>query len=386
MKKIIVSLALSLFVALPLLAGLENPVAPNPIDEIQQLRQELAEQTKRVDRLYELLGPQMTELEERAAALNQQSEEDAALKLQMVCVLTNLDLTTRAQFSPAENVFAVLTRQGTLQIYNLEGKLLRALSVPGERLKTFGYALDGKRMLLGTQTGKVYVWNLAEEKPRLVFAKLERPVCHLLWLPNPERFLLAYDQTTGAYAGFIVRLADGAPLREFSSRWQISTYQAVAASADGKWFGALDIPGQQRAGYLLDSTDGSIKAKLRDDDYPSGPLSIGIAPDNNTVAVGYAPYNLSLWDAAQQKELRLIKAHSNWVTTLAFSPDSRRLISGGGDNTARIWDVASGGEIGRIRVQPDGCVYVNAVGFSADGKYVLAAAENNMIFIAKTPN
>jgi WD40 repeat protein len=195
---------------------------------------------------------------------------------------------------------------------------------------------------------------------------------------------VAYDKALGQYAGFIVRLADGEPVANFSSHWQIATYQAIAASADGKWIGALDVPNEERAGYLLNSTNVEIKLKLIDADYPSGPLSIGIAPDNNTVAVGYAPYNLGLWDAAQRKELRLVKAHSNWVTTLGFSPDSQRLISGGGDSTARIWEVATGKEIGRIRFE-GASTYVNSVGFSADGQLVFGAAENDVLIVAKAP-
>jgi WD40 repeat protein len=91
-----------------------------------------------------------------------------------------------------------------------------------------------------------------------------------------------------------------------------------------------------------------------------------------------------VWDAAQQKELRLVKAHSNWVTSLGFSPDSRRLISGGGDSTARIWEVATGKEIGRIRFEGES-TYVNSVGFGPEGKLVLAAAEHDTLVIAKAP-
>lgn len=362
-----------------------NPPITDTAATVLRLQEQLDQQTKRIDRLYEALGPQLADLEERATELKKQTAEDAALKLDTVCKLVELGLTTQARFSPSENVFAVVARKGTVQLFNLEGKLVRELSLPDEKLEAFGYAPDGKRMLVGTHTGKVLLWNLADEKPRLVFARQDKPVSHLLWLPNPDRFLVAYNHAVGEYAGFIVRLADGEPVGEFSSHWQISTYQAVAVSADGKWIGALDVPNEERAGYLLNSTNVENKVKFKDDDYPSGPLSIGIAPDNNIVAVGYAPNSLNLWDATGQKELRLVKAHSNWVTTLGFSPDSRRLISGGGDNTARIWDVATGKEVGRIRVQPEGCIYVNSVGFSVDGKYVLAAAENDTVMIAKAP-
>ena len=377
--------SIGLFVVLPLLAGPENLAASDAnMTEIQQLRAQLAEQTRRIDRLYDALAPQLEELEHRAAEMKKQAEEDAALKLETVCVLKDQDLTTCAQFSPVDNTFAAVTHKGTVLIFSTAGKQLRELSLPDDRLTAFGYAPDGKRMLVGTRTGKVLLWDLAAEKSQPVFARLEKPVCHLLWLPNPDRFVVAYEKTLGEYAGFIVRLADDQPVFNFSSRWQIPRYQAIAASSDGKWIGALDVPDEERAGFLLNSTNVEIKVKLRDDDYPSGPLSIGIAPDNNTVAVGYAPYNLGLWDAAQRKELRLVKAHSNWVTTLGFSPDSQRLISGGGDSTARIWEVATGKEIGRIRFEGES-TYVNSVGFSADGQLVFGAAENDVLIVAKAP-
>jgi len=363
-----------------------NPLPANVAVELRRLREELDVQTRRLDRLFQALSPHLQELEAQAAKLKEQEEQDAALKLETVCVLKGQDLTTRAQFSPTDSTFAVVTRKGTVLIFSVTGKQLCELSLPDERLTAFGYAPDGKRMLAGTRTGKVVLWDIAAAKTQPVFSRVEMPICHLLWLPNPSRFVVAYEKAVGQYAGYIVRLADGEPVLDFSSHWQISTYQAIAASSDGKWIGALDVPKEERGGYLLNSTNVEIRLKLVDSDFPSGPLSIGIAPDNNTVAVGYGPNSLSLWDASRQKELRLVKAHSNWVTSLGFSPDSQRLISGGGDNTARIWDIASGNEIGRIRVQPDGCIYVNAVGFSSDGKLVLAAAESDTLIIAKAPN
>jgi WD40 repeat protein len=69
---------------------------------------------------------------------------------------------------------------------------------------------------------------------------------------------------------------------------------------------------------------------------------------------------------------------------LAFSPDSKRLISGGGDSTARIWDVQTGREIGRVRFEGES-TYVNSVGFSPDGKLILAAAQNDVLVVAKAP-
>lgn len=37
------------------------------------------------------------------------------------------------------------------------------------------------------------------------------------------------------------------------------------------------------------------------------------------------------WDAATGREVLTIKGHSHWVTSVAFSPDDTRIVSGSGD-------------------------------------------------------
>ena len=42
---------------------------------------------------------------------------------------------------------------------------------------------------------------------------------------------------------------------------------------------------------------------------------------------------------------KILSGHTNWVTSLAFSPDGTSLFSGSGDKTLKLWDIQTGGVI-----------------------------------------
>jgi WD40 repeat protein len=183
-------------------------------------------------------------------------------------------------------------------------------------------------------------------------------------------------------AGAVLARDTGKVLWQFRS-FVRNDFFTLAGARDGRCLAILDIPGQPRAGFLLDGATGEVLQTCYDRAHGSGPLSVGISPDGNTLAVGYAPWDVILWEARTGKRQALLKGHENWVVSLAFSTDSKRLISGAGDSTARVWDMERGKEIGRIRFQ-GGSTYVNSVGLSPKGDIVFALAEG-MLVVAEGP-
>jgi len=60
-----------------------------------------------------------------------------------------------------------------------------------------------------------------------------------------------------------------------------------------------------------------------------------------------------------------LKGHGAWVTSVAFSPDGRHIVSGSWDHTVRVWDAWTGQSVMKPLVGHEGIV--ESVVFSPDG-------------------
>ena len=71
-----------------------------------------------------------------------------------------------------------------------------------------------------------------------------------------------------------------------------------------------------------------------------------------------------------EDDVQTIRAHADHqVLSLVFSPDGKRLASGGADETLKVWDVATGKQVLSKRLQG----ICSGVAFSSDGKRVASA-------------
>jgi WD40 repeat protein len=68
--------------------------------------------------------------------------------------------------------------------------------------------------------------------------------------------------------------------------------------------------------------------------------------------------------------------HKNWVNTAAFSPDGARVLTASGDQTARVWDGATGASIGKPLPHDHD---VTSAAFSPDGARIVTASDDNTV-------
>jgi eukaryotic-like serine/threonine-protein kinase len=76
-----------------------------------------------------------------------------------------------------------------------------------------------------------------------------------------------------------------------------------------------------------------------------------------------------LWEAASGRPFGGRLAHRGRVRVAVFSPDGRRLLTGGGDTIARLWEAATGRLLGEAP-HPEG---IMAAAFTPDGRHFAAA-------------
>jgi uncharacterized protein YjiK len=95
---------------------------------------------------------------------------------------------------------------------------------------------------------------------------------------------------------------------------------------------------------------------------------VAFSPDGRFVVTGSLDNTAKLWNIATGTEIRTFKGHSNTVLAVAFSPDSRFVVTGSSDNTAKLWNIATGTEIRTFKGHSDS---VLSVAFSPDSRFVV---------------
>jgi WD40 repeat protein len=57
---------------------------------------------------------------------------------------------------------------------------------------------------------------------------------------------------------------------------------------------------------------------------------------------------VKVWSVSARKEVASLAGHTNYVSSVAFSPDGQHIVSGSGDNLVKVWSVSGGKDLASL--------------------------------------
>ena len=90
---------------------------------------------------------------------------------------------------------------------------------------------------------------------------------------------------------------------------------------------------------------------------------------------------MKVWDAETGQELLSLKGHTSQVTSVAYGPDGRRVLSGSWDKTVRVWGAETGQELLSLKGHT---AAVNCAAFGPDGRHVATGSDDKTVRVWDT--
>jgi WD40 repeat protein len=175
---------------------------------------------------------------------------------------------------------------------------------------------------------------------------------------SPDTRLLAIVAKSGA-----VRIVESATGRRVAQLTLANVSEEFVFSPDGRHI----VIGGGSSLRLFDTATGNSVATLA---HGGWVLARAFSPDSRLLATGSRDNFARVFDANSGKELSRV-AHGGFVMGVAFSPDNRTLASVGDDRAARLSEVETGKEVVRLALTHEG--RTDAVAFSPDTRLLITS-------------
>jgi WD40 repeat protein/serine/threonine protein kinase len=265
--------------------------------------------------------------------------------------------------------------EGVVKEWDTEtGKELRAFQEPAGALFCLAYSPDGKRLAAGLTGSRCAVWDTESGKEVFTLQGHTKAVLRVAFSPDSKRLATASNDKTVK----VWDLENGKELRTLEGHTARIT--SAAFSPDGK---QLATSSYDKTVKVWDAETGKELRALHgptDNAPESIALTLDIvgdmaySPDGKKLASGWGDGSVRLWDAQTGKPLFVIRGHSSPIISLAFRPDGKHLASASyDDETVRVWDAQTGQEPLTLKLDSSSSFSSSGAVITSDAKGVAVA-------------
>jgi dipeptidyl aminopeptidase/acylaminoacyl peptidase len=251
------------------------------------------------------------------------------------------------------------------------------------------FTADGKRMATIAYNKTVRVWDVATGQDAL---KLEVPdtddIEQALFAPDGKTLVSvdrkrnpANNRSLGTTRLVVWDAATGKRLREMAVAEMIPT--SLALAPDGRT--AVLGEGEGKI-HLLDLEDGKEWLVLGGHQHYVDALAL--SADGKTLISGSLDRGVRLWDLVSGQQIAQLEGHKRAVAAVAFSPDGRLAASAGGSRSVpydvaeprriRLWDVVNGKEVAHFEGH---AADVTSLAFSPDGTRLVSGLADSTVLV-----
>lgn len=198
------------------------------------------------------------------------------------------------------------------------------------------FSPDDKFLAIGGYKA-VEVWTLPE---RTFYKRIEGYGEYITQLSfSPDGRFLAAGSRGGIHSIRIWEVGSGRVAKTLEWDWKYADEaKGMAFSHDGLKLASVAMDSIIR---IWDVKTGGVEKSLNRE-RAEIPVSLSFSPDGQALAAGTAGGEAILWRLADSAVIQRINAHRGSIPSIKFSNDGRNLITAGMDQTARLWDVATG--------------------------------------------
>jgi WD40 repeat protein len=297
----------------------------------------------------------------------------------LVAIMTSLALAQKPQlyvqtgpvspvnsiaYSSDGRILASGNGDGTIKLWDMMARReIRTLTGHKDAILSVAFSSDGKMLASGSEDRPVKLWDVTTGQALKTLNGHSSRVVAVKFSPDSKIVaswsveLVLWDVTTGQeLRKFKGCLACNLPI----ARGQVS--MPLSFSPDGKIL-AANSEGDLK---LLDVATGKKRKSMFAD-----AEAVAFSPDGKVLATTTSRvgdkeliYEIGLYDTVKGKLLHRLTGHTENISGIVFSPDSKMLASTSYDRTVKLWDVATGQELRTLRGRLN---MINSIAFSPDG-------------------
>jgi WD40 repeat protein len=263
---------------------------------------------------------------------------------------------------PGEHRMMTCSYDGSLRVWDLQnGKQIGDDWRDGEsEFSTIALSPDGKTVTSGSDDGAVRLWDVETGKVLAKWTGHESRTSSLCWHRDSGRLASgSRDGTTRVWDVESRKTVLVIDTGLGSVRAVIySPDTTMIATGGGEGEGEEEAPGEYIK--IWDAKTGKLFANLKG--HADGVNCL--AWTAKTLISGSDDGSIRTWNTTTWQQIAVLRGHTNYVWSIAISPNGRILASASGDKTARLWNLENNQLISLLK-------HVNRVGptsFSTDGR------------------